>query len=578
MRLAVFLALAVHVSPAPAGEPATLVVHNAKVLTVDAKFRTAEAVAIRDAKIVRVGTSEDVLKLRGPNTRMIDADGRTVMPGLIDSHVHPVGAAASEAVKPMEVWQSLKDVKAYIRKQAETTPKGQWIVLRYAFPTLLDDARFPTKAELDEVAPDHPVWYHAGPAGVANSLALKVSGVTKDTPNPANGVVVKDEKTGEPTGMLRNAYGVLKGVPGEADSLSADEKRAAVKKLFARYNSEGLTSVADRNASRGDLDLYLRLRKDAELTVRVNVARSFGPGGTRDEIAKRFDEMPGTDRRGGPTGAGDEWVRVGPIKLFLDGGMLNGTAYMRDPWPKGDTFQVTRDDYRGLLFIKPAQLEVVVGEAAKRKWQVTAHCAGERGMDILLDAYEAVNDKTPIAAMRYCITHANFPSKLNLERCRKLGVCADVQPVWLYKDGSTLMKVLTKERMRWFQPYKTWLEYTTVGGGSDHMLRHDPLRATNPWSPWLGLWVAVSRKTERGDTHEPGEALTRQQAIRLYTINNAYLHHEEAEKGSLEVGKLADLIVVDRDILTCPVAELRDTKVEITVVGGKVVYRRTPAK
>jgi predicted amidohydrolase YtcJ len=167
---------------------------------------------------------------------------------------------------------------------------------------------------------------------------------------------------------------------------------------------------------------------------------------------------------------------------------------------------------------------------------------------------------------------------MNLERCRTLGVCADVQPVWLYKDGSTLMKVLSKERMRWFQPYKTWLEYTTIGGGSDHMLRYDPLKATNPWSPWLGMWVAVSRTTERKDTHEPDEALTREQAIRLYTINNAYLHHEEKEKGSLEAGKLADLIVIDRDLLTCPVAEVREVKVEYTVLGGKIVYQRPKPK
>jgi predicted amidohydrolase YtcJ len=336
--------------------------------------------------------------------------------------------------------------------------------------------------------------------------------------------------------------------------------------------------VADRNAGRGDLDLYLRLQKDNELTVRVNVARGFGPGGTREEIGKRFDDMPGADRRGGPTGAGDEWVRIGPIKLFLDGGMLNGTAYMRDPWPKGDTYQVTQDDYRGLLFIKPAQLETVVSEAAKRGWQVTAHCAGERGMDILLDAYETVDKATPIFKMRYCITHANFPSKFNLARCKTLGVCADVQPVWLYKDGSTLMKVLSKERMRWFQPYQTWLDHTTIGGGSDHMLRYDPLKATNPWSPWLGLWEAVTRKTERGDIHEPGEALTREQAVKLYTINNAYLHNEENEKGSLEAGKLADLIILDRDVMTCPVAELRDVKVESTVLGGKVIYQRKPSK
>ena len=178
-------------------------------------------------------------------------------------------------------------------------------------------------------------------------------------------------------------------------------------------------------------------------------------------------------------------MRIGPIKLFLDGGMLNGTAYMRKPWPKGRRYQITEDDYRGLLFIKPDQLQMVVEEAAKRKWQMTAHTAGEGAMDVLLDAYEVVNRMTPIKDLRFCITHANFPSQRNLERCKELGVCADVQPAWLYKDGTTLLHVLGEKRVRWFQPYKSWLEYTTIGGGSDHMLRLDSLESTNPWNPWL---------------------------------------------------------------------------------------------
>jgi predicted amidohydrolase YtcJ len=557
-----------------ADDPADLIVHNAKVATVDAKFTIAEAVAVRGGKIAAVGTSAEVLKLKGDKTRVIDAGGMTVLPGLYDSHVHPVGAALSEVGDPVPLLRSIPEVLEYIKKRTADTPEGQWIVIRYAFPTRLKEARFPTKAELDGAAPKHPVLYHAGPAGITNSMGLKVSGVTKDTKNPGTGVVVKDPVTGEPTGMLRSAYGVLKGVPSGGENVSPEKKRAAVKKLFSLYNEHGITSVADRNAGRGDLDLYLALKEANELTVRVNAARGFSPGGTREEIAKRLDDLPGKDGRGGPTGVGDEWVRIGPIKMFTDGGMLNGTAYMRKPWPKGDTYQVTEDDYRGLLFVKAEQLQIVAEEAAKRKWAVTSHTAGEGAMDVLLDAYETADRITPIKDLRFCITHANFPSQHNLERCRNLGVCADVQPAWLYKDGHTLLKVLGQERMRWFQPYKSWMEYTTIGGGSDHMLRFDPLDSTNPWSPWLGIWEAVTRKLERGGVLEPAECLTREQAIRLYTINNAYLSREDKEKGSLEVGKLADLIVTDRDVLTCPVDDLRDTKVVLTVVGGKVVFER----
>jgi predicted amidohydrolase YtcJ len=557
---------------ARAAEPqghADLIIHHGHVVTVDAKFRTAEAVAVKDGRILAVGKDDDILKLKGPKTRLIDAESRTVLPGLYDSHVHPTGAATSTVPEIT----SLKEALAYIKKQTETTPEGEWIVLWYLFPTRLDEARFPTKAELDAVAPKHPVLFHAGPAGMVNSMALKVSGVTKDTRNPGTGIVVKDDK-GEPTGMLRSAYGVLKGVPSEGAKFSAAEKRDALKKLFRLYNEQGLTSVADRNASRGALDQYLDLKKHDELTVRVNVARSFDPSGNREQVAKRFDELPGKDGLGGPTGAGDDWVRIGPIKLFLDGGMLNGTAYMRQPWPKGDTYQITEDGYRGLLFIQPDQLQMVVEEGAKRKWQMTAHTAGEGAMDVLLDAYDVVNRMTPIKDLRFCVTHANFPSQRNLERCKALGVVADVQPAWLYKDGTTINKVLGKERTRWFQPYKSWMEYTTIGGGSDHMLGQDSFKSINPWNPWLGMEVAMTRKTERGDVLFPDEGLTREQAVRLYTINNAYLCHEEKVKGSLEPGKFADLIVIDRDVLTCPADKIHDTKVLLTIVDGKVVYER----
>lgn len=570
-RLLIALALAAFAIPL---EAADLIIHNAKVLTVDTKDTIAEAVAIEGNKIVAVGLNAEVLKLKKPGTRVIDAGGKTVLPGLFDSHVHPTGAAASEAKGPMANLRSITEVLEYIRRKTAEIPEGKWIVVRYAFPTRLKEVRFPTKAELDSVSSKHPVLYHAGPAGVANSLALKLSGVTKQTPNPPAGTVVKDPETGEPTGMLRNAYGVLKGVPGTGDSLTAAEKRAALVKLFKLYNEHGLTSIADRNAGRDALDAYLDLQKAGDLTVRVNVARSFSPNGSAEDIAKRLDDLAGKDGRGGPTGVGDDWVKIGPIKMFLDGGMLNGSAYMRQPWPKGPTHQITQDDYRGLLFIQPEQLKLVVEVAAKKKWQTTAHTAGEGAMDVLLDAYEHVNRITPIKEMRMCITHANFPSQHNLERCRSLGVCADVQPAWLYKDGQAQFDIFGPERMRWFSPYKSWLEYTTVGGGSDHMLRFDPLDSTNPWSPWLGIGTAVTRKVEQGRVHFPRECLTREQAIRLYTINNAYLHHEELKKGSLEVGKLADLIMTDRDPLTCPADDIRDTKTLLTVVDGKVVFER----
>jgi predicted amidohydrolase YtcJ len=558
----------------PAGDPeqfeiATLIVHNAKVLTVDAKFSIAAAIAVKDDRILAVGNNDAILKHKGSATKLIDAKGKTVMPGLYDSHTHPTGAATSEFDEELPYLKSLEDEFTYIRKKAKELPEGEWIVLRFAFPTRFKEARFPTLAELDAVAPKHPVLHNAGPASMVNSMALKVSGVTKETKNPANGVIVKDPKTGELTGMLRNAR-VLKGVP--ESKASAEDRREAVKKLFALYNSFGITSISDRASSRDAFDLYHDLHKKNELTLRVNVCPNFSPYGTREKIAEGFDNLPGKDGMYGPTGKGGVWIRIGPIKFFLDGGMLNGTAYMRQPWPQGDTYQIYEENYRGLLFTPPEQVKILAEEAAKRGWSVTAHTAGEGAMDVLLDGYEFVDRITPIKDLRFCITHANFPSQNNLERCQRLGVVADVQPAWLYKDGDTLNRVLGKDRIRWFQPYKSWMKYTTIGGGSDHMIKLDPRKATNPWDPWLGIETAITRKLESGKVLVPEECLTRAEALRLYTINNAFLSRDEKDKGTLEPGKLADFILIDRDYLTTP--DIAGTRVLKTFVAGKAVFER----
>jgi predicted amidohydrolase YtcJ len=378
--------------------------------------------------------------------------------------------------------------------------------------------------------------------------------------------------------MLRNAYSVLKDLPSDAygDDGKPDVQR--VRLLFRKYNERGITSIGDRGASAAALDLYRSLRDKGDLTVRVNATRILSPPfGDRAAIIAGLNGLAAYDTNGepnGPTGVGDHWVRIGPMKVFIDGGMLNGTAYMREPWGVGETYQITEPDYRGLLFIKPEVLTIIAEEAARRAWQMTAHCAGEAGMDELLAAYSRADQSVGIRSRRWLITHANFASAANLKRCTELGVNADLQPAWLWKDTRTLLKVLGPARMQWFHPYRKWLDAgITIGGGSDHMIRIDPIRSTNPWDPWLGIWIAVSRQTEGAGVLNPEERLTRIEALKMYTINNARLHFEEHEKGSVEPGKLADLILVDRDPLTCPEQDLSATRVLWTMVGGKTVFR-----
>lgn len=565
----------------PAAEPAAkadLVIRNAKVITLDDREQIAEAVAIAGNRILGVGSNADMSKLAKEDATTIDAGGKALLPGLYDSHVHPLGAASSEKDHPIPSFRSLADVMAYIKDRVRVQEKGTWIIVRYAFPTRLDESRFPTRAELDAVAPDHMVLHQGGPAGVVNTRALTYSKITRDTPDPAAGRIVKDPKTGEPTGMMRNAYSALKDLPRDAYSDDGEAEATRVKELFHRYNSRGLTSVADRSASTQALGVYRKLRDRQELTVRVNATRVLSPPRSgREAVVKALNTLAGYDTTGepnGPTGMGDHWVRIGPMKVFLDGGMLNGTAYMREPWGVGPAYQITEPEYRGLMFVDREVLGVVAEEAARRGWQMTAHCAGEAGMDELLAAYDRADRAIGIRTRRWLITHANFTSAANLALCARLGVGADIQPAWLWKDTRTLMSVLGPRRMEWFHPYRKWLDAgVVIGGGSDHMIRLDAIESTNPWDPWLGVWVAVTRQAEGTQPLNLDQKLSRVEALKFYTINNARLHFEERDKGSIETGKLADLILVDRDPLTCPEADLRTTQVVWTMLDGRMVYR-----
>jgi predicted amidohydrolase YtcJ len=553
---------------------ADFVIRNAHVITVNPKQPSAEAVAVRGDKILFVGSNRAVKKFIGASTHVMDAKGKTVMPGLYDSHVHSYKASVSELGGRAPYVRSIADALKWIREQAAQKPPGSWIVLERVYATRLAENRLPTKAELDEAAPNNPVHWNSGPVSIANSLALKISGITRDTPDPTPGEIVKDPQTGEPTGLLRNAAQLLKGAASTFKSTPA-QQRNAVKKLHALYNQQGITSIGERRTEDDALEMFRDLEKTGELTVRVNCTRLMEPVPKNlPDALKQLDALS----RFGVTGAGDDWVRVGPLKVFLDGGMLIGTAFMREPWGLSDIYQITDANYRGLLNVKPELLDALYLEAAKRGWQLTAHCVGEASPDVLLDCYEKIAKEIGVEKVRqqrFLVTHANFLFPENIAKFKRLGISADVQPAWLYKDGASLVKTLGERRMKNFAPFKTFFNNDIViGGGSDHMVQLDSFESTNPWNPWLGMWIAVTRQTERGGVDKPEQRLTREQAIRLYTINNAYLNFEEKKKGSLEPGKFADLILVDRDPLSCPADDIRDTKVLMTMVGGKIVWKQ----
>jgi predicted amidohydrolase YtcJ len=558
-----------------ADPPATLILHNGKIATVDRDFSIHEAIAIRGSEIVRVGKSAEVLALRGEDTEVVDLGGKMVLPGLIDSHTHPNSAAMHEFDHPIPDMESIADVTAYVRERAKVLGPGKWIVIRQVFITRLREQRYPTRAELDEAAPENPVLFSTGPDASVNLLALKVSGIDKDFKISGAGQIERDPATGEPTGILRSCTRYVK-VESSGKPVGEEDRIRRLLELFADYHSVGITSIADRDADGSALDRYRALNKAGKLSVRVAVSRSLDPGGALVDIQKQLSNMAAdplavtvaADKR-------DTRLRIVGVKCYLDGGMLTGSAYMREPWGVSDIYSIRDPNYRGVLMIERERLLPIVRATVESGLQFTAHSVGDGACATLLDVFAEVNKSTPIAKTRPCLTHANFLGRDLVEQMALLGVVADIQPAWLYLDAHTLSAQFGEPRLRYFQPLKSlFAKNVIVGGGSDHMQKIGSLRSVNPYNPFLGMWVAATRQSKLRDKPlHIEEALSRAQSIRFYTANNAYLTFREKEVGSLEPGKLADLIVVDTDLLTCETDKIRDAKVLRTYLDGRLVYR-----
>ncbi|HZW32501.1 MAG TPA: amidohydrolase [Isosphaeraceae bacterium] len=564
----VSLALGFSRWPAAAQEQADVILHHGKIVTVDRAFSIRQALAVKGDRLIRVGTDEEVFTTRGPSTTVIDLGGKTVLPGLIDSHVHPSDACLTEFDHPVPEMETIQDVLDYIQSRARALGPDRWIVVRQVFITRLKEQRYPTKEELDQVAPQNPVLFATGPDASVNSLALKLSGIDKDFRVEGAGKVEKDPRTGEPTGILRNCSRYIKATPSDRKPTAQDQDRRLIA-LLKDYNSVGLTSIIDRDASDSEIDRYQRLHEAGALPVRVAISRHVE---TMGPLEKVLAEIRKTAEH--PLRQGGARLRIVGIKTYLDGGMLTGSAYMRQPWGVSRIYSIDDPSYRGVLFIPPDRLLSIVRATVAAGLQYTAHTVGDGAVHNLLDAYDAVNKQMPVVPTRPCITHSNFMSRAAIETAARLGVVVDIQPAWLYLDTRTLVAQFGYDRLRYFQPLKSLFEAgVTAGGGSDHMQKIGSLRSINPYNPFLGMWVTITRRAKgyEGQLH-PEEALSREQALRFYTINNARLLFLEDRIGSLEAGKQADFVIINRDLLTCPEDQIREIQVLATYVAGGRVF------
>lgn len=546
---------------------ADTILFNGKIIAVDHDFSIFEAVAIKDGKILDAGSNENIQNLSGDHTTTLDLKGKVVIPGIIEGHVHPIPASQSELFQEIPDLHTIEEVLAWIYYEAQKKQEGEWIIHPKFFATRMTGMRPPSLEELDSVAPHNPVFLNGSYGGVVNSSAFIYSDLKSPFNYPG---ILKDENTGLPNGLLLSSALKLIKIDKSRD-IPDSIKLEALKRMLYHYNQVGITSICSGIGTSENLNLFKALKERGDLTVRVfqNIRIPFSPHGPKNDNYEALKKL------GYKTGDGDEWVKVGSLKATIDGGILTGTAFLREPWGKDskDIYGITNPDYRGILMISKEELINIVSAAAESGWKFTAHVTGGGGVDTLLAAYQEVNKVSPITDRRFSIIHGNFFTPESIQIMSDLGIYADMQPAWFYKDADLLNKVLGEERITTFHPYRSLFDADIiVNGGSDHMVKLDSRTSINPYNPFLSMWTVIARETERGTNIVPEEALSREQALRMYTINNAYASFEENLKGSIEPGKFADLVILSHDILTCPEDLIKEIKVLMTMVDGKIVY------
>ena len=524
-----------------------LVLFNGKVITVDRSFSVHNAVAIIGDRIMAVGSDEQMKTVAGPATRMIDLKGRAVIPGLMDNHLH--GAGGGPGVDLSRA-RSMADVLTALQARAQASKPGDVIVSNSDWhEAQLKEQRLPLRDDLDKVAPQNPVvLVRGGHEYILNSAALSRSNITPDTPQPPGGRITR-YPDGRLNGELVDTAKALVRLPPAAPRTPQQQLEDRVAD-YRKLNAAGLTAIRHPGISIADYRMLQEMQKRGQLTIRINalLRPSIGPNGVDPELAAS----------GIKQNEGDEMLRVGGIKLAVDGGFEGGL--MRDlyekPWDENGTF-------RGLQTIDTERYIAAVRELNRQDWRLATHAVGDAAIDLVLNAYEKANTERSIVDRRWSIEHAFIGRPDHLPRMKALGVAISAQN-HLYLAGPSLVKYWGATRAGITTPVKMYLDaQLPVSSGTD--------APVVPYPPLWTIYHFVTRDTITGGVLGADQRVTRQQALRMATINNAWLTMEERTKGSIEPGKFADLVILNEDPLTCSETALRDAKVLMTMVGGKVV-------
>ena len=554
------------------GAPA-VVYHNGKIATVNASFEMVEAVAVSEGRIVAVGSDEEVQALASDETELVDLQGKTVLPGFYDNHVH---LSMGDDPQTLDLWEAttLDEVLAAIEQKAAETPPGEWIRVELAYTTPIPhpfpEKKAPTRWDLDKAAPDHPVMLVRGAhLTVVNSLGLQMANITKDTKAP--GGVIDRDANGELTGKFREgpARKLITRVmppPAPRDPKTA---QAELRRFLEGLLAVGITSVNAAGVQLNSPDQWRLVQNTyaawGDSLPRLTVQARLSPGFDRFDDLETSVETTIQELEAMPfhTGFGNDRLKVGAIKMSIDGAYSGPTSWLLPPYP--------REDYEAGIRIPEEAFYPVAKRGHELGWQLGIHCIGDGAIQMCVDVMGRILEESPRDDPRPYIHHYTvLPPDETLQKTADLGIMVASQPNWVYSKMQFAPDIVSGERLETSQPQKSLMDRgIRVSYGSDGM----------PHGPMVGVYGAVTRTNSDGNVYGPGERVSLEQAIRSYTTETAYMTFDEADRGSLEVGKLADMIVLAEDIFTVDPERIKDIGIEQTIVGGDVVHSTaTPSR
>ncbi len=529
---------------------ADLIITNAKVWTVDPGNPTAQAIAVLRDRIVAVGSNGEIETWRGAATKVVDAGGKLVLPGFNDAHVHFVSGGQQLDAVSLNDAASSEEFARRIQQRTSKLAKNEWITGGDWDETKWSPAKLPTKELIDAATPNHPVFVsrYDGHMALANSLALRLAGITALTPDPPGGTIVRDEK-GNPTGALKDAamnY-VFKVIP----PLTHDQRMSAVQRALKHAASLGVTSVQDMNPEYADIAIYSELLEKGQLTTRIYAAPLITEVEDQTKIGIRH-------------AFGSPFLRIGALKGYADGSLGSATAYFFEPFND-------QPSNRGLLSDEMQPISLMrdrMRKADAAGLQLCTHAIGDAGISAILDIYTEIVNTHGKADRRLRIEHAQHMAAKDFDRFAQLGVIASVQPYHAIDDGRWAERRIGHDRASRTYPFRTFLDHgVRLALGTDWSVA--------PLNPMLTLYAASTRATLDGKNPGgwfPEQKLTVAEAVEAYTMGSAYAEFQDREKGSITPGKLADIVILSDDIFSIPPAGIRDVKVLRTIVAGKTVW------